>query len=93
MDLLNSIEAKPKLIESLCGIKLHGCILIEETSAVNKPECKEAMALGKFLIADAASQAVATRAMQQFEHPKTMLEVGAGKGTKTLMFQSLANSM
>ena len=93
VDLLNSIEAKPKLIESLCGIKLHGCILIEETSAVNKPECKEAMALGKFLIADAASQAVATRAMQQFEHPKTMLEVGAGKGTKTLMFQSLANSM
>lgn len=93
MDLLKNIDAKPKLIDSLCGIKLHGCILIEETSAINKPEIKEAMALGKFLIADAASQAVVTRAMQQYEHPKTMLEVGAGKGTKTLMFQSLANIM
>ena len=92
-ELLKAAEAKPQDVEALCGIKMFGCIRVEEAAVLNKPEIKEAMALGKLLITDSASQAVATRAMMQYEHPKTMLEVCAGRGNKTIMFQSLAKQM
>ena len=93
LELLNAAEAKPQPVEALCGIKMFGCFRVEEASALNKPEIKEAMALGKLMITDAASQAIATRAMSQYEHPKSMLEVCAGRGNKTIMFQSLAKDM
>lgn len=90
-EILKAAEAKPSVVEALCGIKLTGCIRVENSAALNNTEIKQAMMMGKFSISDAASQAVATHAMQAFENPQTMLEVCAGKGTKTLMFQSLAN--
>lgn len=93
LELLNEMQAKPTVIEYLCGVKLTGCIRVEEASALNKPEVKQAMMLGKFTISDAASQAIVKRAMSHYEKPLNMLEVCAGKGTKTLIFQSVCNEM
>lgn len=93
IELLKSIEAKPVVIESLCGVKLTNCIRVEQASALNRPECKQAMMLGLFSICDVASQAVVLRALSQIVQPTNMLEVCAGKGNKTLMFQSLANQI
>ena len=92
-ELMFAAEAKPKKIEQLCGINLFGCLRIDAPAALQNPKIKEAMMLGKFLIADVASQAIATYSMQSANNPQSMLEVCAGKGNKTLMFQSLANSM
>lgn len=92
-EILKSVEAKPSVVEALCGIKLENCIRVEEASALNHTDMKQAMMMGAFSISDAASQAVVMHAMRQFENPQSMLEVCAGKGTKTLMFQSLANQI
>ena len=50
---------------------------------------------GKVIIADKSAQAIAEEvalAMKQFGH-KTLLEVGAGRGTKTALIQSFAASI
>lgn len=91
IEILDASGAKPKKMESLCGTKLFGCIRVEDASAINKPECQQAMMMGKFSIADAASQAIVLRAMGQIVEPTNMLEICAGRGNKTLMFQGISH--
>lgn len=90
-DLFKMAEGKPSIIDGLCGINLNSCIRIDAPSVLMKPEIKEACMLGHFSICDIASQAVVARALSNVIDPQNILEVCAGKGTKTIMFQSLAN--
>lgn len=64
---------------------------IDNASVLQNPEIKESMHLGKFSIADVASQAIVQSVIDNSLEANNMLEFCAGKGSKTLMFQSLAN--
>lgn len=92
-ELFENIGGKPVVVQALCGVELRGCIRLEEPSVLNKPEAKEAMMLGKYSICDSASQGIVTNCLLNAQSPESMLEVCAGRGNKTIMFQSLANEI
>ena len=65
------------------------CHKLEEPSQVTHPLFRLLAAEGSIIISDAAAQAVAQFALPDVP-PQYMLEVGAGRGTKTLLLQSAA---
>lgn len=88
-------EAQPVKVE---GTPVLGCYRLENRRALLQPSVTEALRKGRLLVADAASQAVArevaraacaTRTDRAAEgEPFSFLEVGAGRGTKTILLQS-----
>lgn len=91
MTLLDDNDAKPVQVKGLCGLKLNSCIRVEKPIALRSHDLKSAYQQGKFLITDIAAQAIVQSAFLSANHPGGMLEICAGKGNKTIMFQSLAN--
>ena len=92
--LLNeaAAEAEPVEVE---GETVPGCFLLRNRRALLEPAVAEALRDGRLLVADAASQAVAQRvaraaceARDAKGEPFSFLEVGAGRGTKTILLQS-----
>ena len=75
-------ESFGKLPVAFSRVLLHAADVASETFAALIRE-------GKVIVSDAAAQAVASLALPR-EAPASMLEVGAGRGTKTLLLQSLA---
>lgn len=88
-EILNNADAKPHQIKALCGAKLQNCILVDKASAMQDVTVKQAMRDGKFIIADIASQTVVQHVVNSAQNPSSMLELCAGKGNKTIMFQTL----
>lgn len=62
-----------------------------ERKAVADEEVAKMLAEGALVISDVAAQSVAALAMPA-EKPNRMLEIGAGRGTKTIMLQNVALS-
>ena len=74
---------------SLGDSEVEGCLRLPERRSLLIPAVKRMIEQGKILVSDAASQMVATAVLPE-RKPTSVLEVGAGRGTKTILLQSAA---
>ena len=72
---------------SVDGVDVAGCYRVLDTRALLLPEVKRMFSQGKILVTDAASQLVAASVLPE-RKPSSLLEVGAGRATKTILLQS-----
>ena len=72
---------------SVDGVDVAGCYRVLDTRALLLPEVKRMFSQGKILVTDAASQLVAASVLPE-RKPASLLEVGAGRATKTILLQS-----
>lgn len=70
------------------GKLIPGCYYVDDPRSLNDGRVKRALNQGKILVSDAASQAVA-EVVASFK-ADSLLEIGAGRGTKTILLQSNA---
>lgn len=72
---------------ALDGMPVPGCLYLKEGRALQRPRIQGLFAQGKILVSDAASQLVVESTLPaSLEGP--FLEIGAGRGTKSILFQS-----
>ncbi|NGM17122.1 rRNA methyltransferase [Eggerthellaceae bacterium zg-893] len=64
-----------------------GCLRVDEPRTLLLPDVKRLINQGRILVSDAASQHIAASVLPD-EMPKSFLEVGAGRATKTILIQS-----
>lgn len=64
-----------------------GCWRLENTKSLHHPEVTNLFSTGKILVSDLASQVIA-RLITNNPEPKAFLEIGSGRGTKTILLQS-----
>ncbi len=69
-----------------------GCYRISDSRTLVDGRVRRLFNQGKVLVSDAAAQAVAACVLEAGK-PETVLEVGAGRGTKTVMLQSDAKRL
>lgn len=69
------------------GINPQGCYRVSESRVLTDGRIRRLFSLGKVLVSDAAAQAVA-ECVLELGKPASLLEIGAGRGTKTIMLQS-----
>ncbi|WP_080797229.1 RsmB/NOP family class I SAM-dependent RNA methyltransferase [Arabiibacter massiliensis] len=74
---------------SIDGAPIPGCYRVLDTRALLLPEVKRMFAQGRILVSDAASQLVAASVLPEAK-PASLLEIGAGRATKTILLQSCA---
>ena len=74
--------------EGAGGVQVPGCYRVSNSRSLADGRIRRLFQQGKVLVSDAAAQAVAYLVVN--EDPGELLEVGAGRGTKTIMMQSLA---
>ena len=70
------------------GIACEGCYRVSSPRALVDGRIRRLFNQGKILVSDAAAQAVASCVIED-GMPDSLLEVGAGRGTKTILLQSL----
>ncbi|MDO4443377.1 MAG: transcription antitermination factor NusB [Slackia sp.] len=66
-----------------------GCYLVKDARVLRKPEVRALFENGSVCVSDEAAQAVAALACPD-EDVEAFLEIGAGRGTKTILMQSNA---
>lgn len=97
----SSLRGDPhKLLESLseAGIgfdvmeDIPLCIKLHQAKDVTHPMVRAAIHEGRLIVSDLAVQTVAYECVR-FGLPASLLEVGAGRGTKTVLIQSLAKAL
>ena len=71
------------------GIDVPGCYRIANTRALTDGRIRRLFGQGKILVSDASAQAVAACVLEG-DKPASVLEIGAGRGTKTIMLQSMS---
>ncbi len=64
-----------------------GCLRVPESRALLVPAIARLISQGKILVSDAAAQLVAASVLPESK-PASVLEVGAGRATKTILLQS-----
>lgn len=69
------------------GVEVPGCFRISDSKALLDGRVRHLFEQGKIFVSDAAAQAVAYCAIAE-DFPESLLEVGSGRGTKTLLLQS-----
>lgn len=79
-------EVEPEIVED---VHLEGCYRVSNSRVLADGRVKRLFNQGKILVSDAAAQSVVECVLDEGE-PESMLEIGAGRGTKTIMFQSAA---
>lgn len=74
------------------GVDVEGCYLIESGQVLLDGRVSRMIRRGEILVSDAASQAVAKLVLPEEGQaiPGSLLEIGAGRGTKTILLQSNA---
>ena len=92
--VLKDVRAKAQPVDLGWGA-IPGCYKLGNAQAVNEPAVKTLFVQGKVLVSDAASQAVAQLVVQCINRSAkgataSVLEVGSGRGTKTVLLNSLA---
>ncbi len=80
------VTAQPQTID---GVEIPGCYFISNSKILLDGRISHALAQGKILVSDVAAQRVAMLALPE-EKPAAFLEIGAGRGTKTILLQSNA---
>ena len=78
-------------VESSNGA-IAGCYHVSNSRAIAQPSITKLFDEGKILVSDASAQAVAESIFDQAQ-PESILEIGAGRGTKTILIQSSANRL
>ncbi len=68
------------------------CIQLHQARDVAAPRVREAIQAGHLIVSDLAAQRVAYECVRS-HLPASLLEVGAGRGTKTIIIQSLAKAL
>ena len=68
---------------------VEGCYLVEDARVLRKPEVLELFENGSVLVSDASAQAIAHLACPD-QDVDAFLEIGCGRGTKTILIQSNA---
>lgn len=63
------------------------CYLLENSSDIQKPEIAKLLDRCCILVSDLSAQIIALLALPE-KYPSSFLEIGAGRGTKTLLLQS-----
>ena len=99
---VNSAKATDEEIVALfaeCGVTaeaqridetdIPGCYFLNNAKVLLDGRISHALAQGKIFVSDVAAQRIAMLALPH-ERPAAFLEVGAGRGTKTLLLQSHA---
>ena len=79
-------EVSPVELE---GLPVDGCLRISDGRILQDGRIKRLFAQGKVLVSDAASQLVSTSVLPE-RMPASFLEIGAGRGTKTILLQNAA---
>ena len=69
------------------GIEPAGCYRVSNSRVLADGRIRRMFQQGKILVSDAAAQSVAAAVLEDGD-PGPLLEVGAGRGTKTIMLQS-----
>ncbi|MBQ9042004.1 MAG: antitermination protein NusB [Eggerthellaceae bacterium] len=69
------------------GVEVPGCYRVSDARVLTDGRIRRLFGQGKVLVSDASAQAVAKSVLELGE-PESILEVGAGRGTKTIMLQS-----
>lgn len=71
------------------GVTPPGCYSVSNSRVLTDGRIRRAFNQGKVLVSDAAAQAVVECILENGA-PESLLEIGAGRGTKTIMLQSMA---
>ena len=71
------------------GRPVEGCYELSDARALARPAVERLLSGGRMLVSDAASQLVAS-AVLPAKRPESLLEIGAGRATKTILLQSAA---
>ena len=71
------------------GVAPEGCYRVDNPRILADGRIRRLISQGKILVSDAAAQAVASSILENGE-PESLLEVGAGRGTKSILIQSAA---
>ena len=97
VQLLEDCNADPSSV-SLMGQEVPGCIRVEDTHVLNDGRIRRLISQGKILVSDASAQSVANMVVEGAfacwkrrgigtDRP-SVLEIGAGRATKTILLQS-----
>ena len=74
---------------ALGDMNVQGCLRVLESRALLVPALARQLDQGKILVSDAAAQMVAANVLPD-QKPASVLEIGAGRATKTILLQSNA---
>ncbi len=87
--VLRAFEKAGEPVEpvSVDGVEVPGCLRVLDPRALLLPEMKRLTGTGRILVSDAASQLVAASILPDAK-PASLLEIGAGRATKTILIQS-----
>lgn len=87
--VLKAFERAEEVAEpvTLGDIDVPGCLRVPESRALLVPALARQIDQGKMLVSDAAAQMVAANILPDAK-PASLLEVGAGRATKTILLQS-----
>lgn len=85
VELLEAAHGAPEPVV-INGCELAGCYRLSEGRALVDGRVAHAISQGKLFVSDAMSQMVANLVLPD-EKPASFLEIGAGRGTKTLLLQ------
>ena len=85
-ELLKSSRGEPSIVE-VEGRAIPGCLRIESSRCLADPPIRQAIDAGKLFVTDATGQAIA-RLLLPEKMPRSALEIGAGRGGKTILLQN-----
>ncbi len=88
LSVLQECGSEPSEVD-IAGLKLPNCWKLSGERPLAYGAVQELFTEGKLLVSDAAAQAVAQLVLPE-EKPATFLEIGAGRGTKTILLQNNA---
>ena len=71
------------------GVVVDGCVRVNPTRVLADGRIRHLIDQGKMLVSDASSQSVAALILPE-NKPSSLLEVGAGRGTKTILIEAAA---
>ena len=91
IDVFAAVGSSLKPAES-AGIVPLGCYQVEKPRALADGRVRNLFVEGKIIASDASSQAIVFCALEP-GYPESLLEIGAGRGTKTILFQNAAQRL
>ena len=74
------------------GIVPLGCYRVDKPRVIGDGRIRNLFTEGKIIASDASSQAIVYCALEN-GYPETFLEIGAGRGTKTILLQSASSRL
>ncbi|WP_165060297.1 RsmB/NOP family class I SAM-dependent RNA methyltransferase [Adlercreutzia sp. ZJ154] len=90
---ISDTKAKNKLIDASVEFEtidcISGCLKLSNSSDIGMKTVIDMINAGELIVSDAAAQMVAQKVVEYTKH--SLLEIGAGRGTKTVLLQNFYN--